>query len=105
MARVGLLLCRYAFDTERGGLSAQEQIDLLTRLRDAAPVAYRKVEPTSEDFDTYLMRPELKTLAGRNAIVLDVVRDLRFRQVTKTNRTTQTVTATRRCADMGKKAL
>lgn len=94
MARVALLLCRYSFDAERGALSAQEQIALLTRLRDAPPVAYRKAEPTADDFDTYLMRPEMQELAGRNAIVLDVVRDVRFRQVTKANRATQTVTAT-----------
>ncbi len=93
MARVSLLLCRYSFDTERGALSAREQFDLLTRLRDAPPVSYRKAEPTPDDFDTYLMRPDMKNLESCNALALDVVRDVRFRQVTKTDRATQTVSA------------
>ncbi|MCR5878414.1 hypothetical protein [Phenylobacterium sp. J367] len=76
-----------------------DQLRLLTELRDAPPIAYRKRDPGPEDYDTYLMRPAALEIEGYYCITLDVVRDIRFREVLTADRDAQTVRASFEATD------
>lgn len=88
-----LLLGRYEIRNDGQSVSAVEQVLLFDRLLGAQPISYRKSEPGPEDYDTYIIRPVGKRILDQPCITLDVLRDVRFRQVLKADRSRQTVTA------------
>lgn len=91
--RVSLILCRYQFDEDGTPTAWREQFRIFDQLKDARPIAYRKSDPGPDDYDTYLMLPKQKEIFGYYCITLDVVKDVRFRQVVKADRINQTLSA------------
>jgi hypothetical protein len=91
MAKSALLLSRYTWEERDRGLSRAEQEERLEQLKAAQPIAYRKSEPESDDFDTYIIAPTSGTRLTVPFLTWQVCRDIRFRQVRKPDRRSQTV--------------
>lgn len=91
--RVSLILCRYQFDEDGNPTAWREQFRVFDQLKDARPIAYRKSDPGPDEYDTYLMLPKQKEIFGYYCITLDVVKDVRFRQIVKADRINQTLSA------------
>lgn len=91
MARVGLLFARYTVEDDLGPLSFSEHVDLLAKLQDAPPIAYRTAVPEPNDFDTYIMAPKRREHRGEAFLTWQVCKDISYRQVRRPDREKQTV--------------
>ncbi len=76
---------RYEFSRFEKGLSRLEQFNLLQSLT-GIMVAHRKADPSSDDLDTFIMRPASKTTLGHPVLTWYVAQSISARAVAQYNR-------------------
>jgi len=80
------LFCRYEIrDKDENVLSPDKELELFEGLI-GEPVAHRIRDPKKEDFDTYLVKPRKKQIAGHRAHTWEVAQDIRFRERSRYNK-------------------
>jgi hypothetical protein len=92
MARTGVILARYTCTRDGRALSGREQQEVLTRLNNAPPIAYRVRDPKPDDRTNYIIRPDAGERRGRPFLTWQVCKELHQRTVRKVDRRNQKVT-------------
>jgi hypothetical protein len=65
---IPFLFCRYTVSRNGRPLGASEQLDLLNTIKGQV-VAYRKIDPSEEDRNTFAMKPSTFNIGSRQALV------------------------------------
>jgi hypothetical protein len=92
MARpTAYLFCRYLISDDEDPITPDEEWKLLQEIKGQV-IAYRVREPNPDDFDTYLMKPRRKQIAGNTVHTWAVAQDIKYRERSRYDRKTDEVT-------------
>ena len=80
MARpTAYLFCRYLISEDDDPITPDEEWKILKEIKGQV-IAYRVRDPKPDDFDTFLMKPRRKQIAGNTVHTWAVAQDVKFRE-------------------------
>jgi hypothetical protein len=92
MARpTAYLFCRYMILDDEDPITPDDEWEILSKIK-GDPIAYRVREPKPDDYDTFLMRPRRKRVSGEAIHTWVVAQDIRFRQRSRHDKTSDEIT-------------
>lgn len=91
MARTGVILARYSFMRDGRPLSGIEQLQVLSALNNAPPIAYRVKDPRPDDRTNYIIQPREGERKGYKFLTWQVCKELVHRTVRRVDRQNQQV--------------
>lgn len=85
------LICNYVVSAKGQPFSAREQVNAFTRIR-GKTVAHRKSRPSPDDYDTFLFRPQCRTVQGRTVLTWSIGQNIHGRTEASYNADADAVT-------------